>query len=237
MSVIEARAVYKTHLGAAPALRGVDVHFMPGELTVLAGPSGSGKTTLLSIMGGYDTPDQGVVRFSEPLPTEIAADELQWHQVGYLPQALVLLDELTVAQNVQLPVLLSRERLPDRLIDEKCTLQWLERLELAHLADRYPSQTSGGEQQRTALARALRLEPKVLLADEPTGQLDPSRVGIVLDVLAEYASTGATVVITSHDPVVMAAANTVVTMTDGNVVGWEKQTPRHPVRPVGRSAL
>ncbi|HIW62840.1 MAG TPA: ATP-binding cassette domain-containing protein [Candidatus Stackebrandtia excrementipullorum] len=217
MSTIEVRDVYKSHAGA-PALRGIDACFVPGELTVLAGPSGSGKTTLLSIMGGYDVADRGVIRFAEPLPEDVAADALDWRHVGYVPQALVLLDELTVAQNVQLPVRLCRESLPDHIVEEKRTREWLERLELDHLADRYPSQTSGGEQQRTALARALRLEPGLLLADEPTGQLDPARVDLVLEVLVEYAATGATVVITSHDPTVMAVAHTVVTMADGTVV-------------------
>lgn len=229
MSLIEAVGVHKTHPGSEPALRGVDVHFAPGELTVLAGPSGSGKTTLLSIMGGYEAPDAGSVRFNAPLPSGTALDAFQWHQVGYVPQALMLLEELTIAQNVQLPVVLSRETLPDRLVEDTYTLRWLERLELAHLADRYPSQVSGGEQQRTALARALRLEPAVLLADEPTGQLDPSRVGIVVEVLTAYARTGATVVITSHDPVVVAAADMVVTMTDGSVVDWRRQAPRTPL--------
>lgn len=225
MTSIEAVGVHKTHggVGTPPALRGVDIRFLPGELTVLAGPSGSGKTTLLSIMGGYDHVDRGAIRFGDPLPRDISAPELDWRRMGYLPQALVLLDELTIAQNVQLPVQLAREPLPEHLVDEKYTRIWLERLELSHLADRFPTETSGGEQQRTALARALRLEPTVLLADEPTGQLDASRVGIVLEVLREYARTGATVVITSHDPVVITAADTVITMADGEVVDRSRQ--------------
>lgn len=222
--VIEAVDVHKTHGGVndSPALRGVDLVFAGGELTVLAGPSGSGKTTLLSIMGGYDHPDRGSISFGDPL-TGQTASELDWRRMGYLPQALVLLDELTIAQNVQLPVQLSPEPLPEHLADDKYTRLWLERLELAHLADRFPAQTSGGEQQRTALARALRLEPAVLLADEPTGQLDAGRVGVVLEVLTEYARTGATVVITSHDPAVIAAADTVVTMADGEVVSKSRR--------------
>ncbi|MFD0556836.1 putative ABC transport system ATP-binding protein [Stackebrandtia endophytica] len=224
---IEVVDVHKTHggIGTPPALRGVDIEFLPGELTVLAGPSGSGKTTLLSIMGGHDHVDSGSVSFGDSL-SGVTAPELNWRRMGYLPQALVLLDELTIAQNVQLPVQLSREPLPEHLADEKNTRVWLERLELSHLADRFPAQTSGGEQQRTALARALRLEPAVLLADEPTGQLDAGRVGIVLDVLIEYARTGATVVITSHDPTVIAVADTVITMADGEVVSQRRQRRR-----------
>ncbi|GAA4916506.1 putative ABC transport system ATP-binding protein [Stackebrandtia albiflava] len=233
MTLIDVIGVTKRHPGMSerPALHRVDARFYPGRLTVLAGPSGSGKTTLLSIMGGFDVPDSGEIRFREPLPSGTAPAGLAWSDAGYLPQALVLLDELTVAQNVQLPVNLAPTPPPGDLADPSHTTAWLRALDIDHLADRYPSQTSGGEQQRAALARALRLRPRVLFADEPTGQLDPSRVDLVTDVLRDYAAGGAAVIITSHDPAVINAADTVVTMEDGTVVDVVHRTGRGAMVP------
>lgn len=194
------------------ALREVSLSVPTGCLTVLAGPSGSGKTTLLSILGGYERPDAGLVTIFPPLPAVASPAALSWSHAGYLPQALALMDELTVAENVQLPA-----RLAGDPGDDRQTGALLERLELTGLAGRYPSHTSGGEQQRAALARALRLRPPLLLADEPTGQQDRARVELVLDVLAGYAHSGHAVVVTSHDPTVIKAADQVIALRDGRV--------------------
>jgi putative ABC transport system ATP-binding protein len=187
------------------ALDAVSLDLFAGQLTVAAGPSGSGKTTLLSILAGFESHDGGRV-------TRVGG--LRWREVAFVPQALGLLDELTTRENIEIAAVL------DGTPDPTGTDRLMERLEIAHLADRYPSQTSGGEQQRTAIARALRLQPPLLLADEPTGHQDRGRVDLVLQVLREHAYAGNTVLISSHDEAVIAAADRVLTLEDGRLGGW-----------------
>lgn len=217
------------HRGAEDvlALDGVSLQIHGGELTVAAGPSGSGKTTLLSVMAGTERPDAGRVVTHPPLPPG-APHLLGWRQLAFVPQALALLDELTVAENVNLPAILAPAtgdpgRAPALAADPTgpdgapAGAELLEQLEIGHLAARYPSLTSGGEQQRTAIARALRLRPTLLLGDEPTGHQDRARVELVLTVLRQHAYRGAAVLITSHDQEVIAAADRVVTLADGRI--------------------
>jgi putative ABC transport system ATP-binding protein len=185
----------------------------PGELTVAAGPSGSGKTTLLSIIAGFETPDAGSVRFDAPLPAGAEPLALTWRHLAFVPQALALLDELSVRENVDLPALLDPAA-PDGIPADDL----LARLEIEHLAERYPSMTSGGEQQRTAVARALRLHPPLLLGDEPTGHQDRERIDLVIGLLREHAYGGNVVLISSHDDAVIAAADRVLTLADGRLV-------------------
>ncbi len=192
------------------ALADVSLEIYPGEVTVAAGPSGSGKTTLLSVIAGLERADSGAVQTHEPLPAGVPTGSLAWRQLAFVPQALALLDELTVRENVELPAILDPPGAGSPAL--------LEALEIAHLADRYPSQASGGEQQRTALGRALRLRPALLVADEPTGHQDRGRVGLVLNVLRQHAYSGAAVLISSHDEAVIAAADRVVTLADGRIV-------------------
>ena len=184
------------------ALDNVSLDLFPGELTVTAGPSGSGKTTLLSIIAGYEVPDAG----------EVVTGPMGWRHLAFVPQALALLDELTVAENVDLPARLDPAAATEPVAD------LLRLLEIEHLADRYPADTSGGEQQRTALGRALRLRPAILLADEPTGHQDRGRVDLVLGILRQHAYRGAAVVISSHDEAVISMADRVVTLDDGRIV-------------------
>jgi putative ABC transport system ATP-binding protein len=192
------------------ALDDVTFDLYPGELTVAAGPSGSGKTTLLSILAGLEQRDGGQVIMYPPLPP-VPPERQSWRHVAFVPQALSLLDELTTRENIEMPALLD----PDGSVS---TDELLARLEIDHLASRFPSTTSGGEQQRTAIGRALRLRPVLLLADEPTGHQDRGRVELVLGVLREHASAGHTVLISSHDQAVIAAADRVLVLTDGRLV-------------------
>jgi ABC-type lipoprotein export system ATPase subunit len=194
------------------ALDGVSLELYGGELAVAAGPSGSGKTTLLSIMAGVERADAGRVTTHRPLPDRVPHDRLGWRHMAFVPQALALLDELTVAENVDLPARL--DHAPGQV---PSTSELLALLEIDHLAGRYPSHTSGGEQQRTAVARALRLRPPLLLGDEPTGHQDRGRVELVLDVLRQQAYLGAAVLIASHDQEVIAAADRVITLADGRI--------------------
>jgi putative ABC transport system ATP-binding protein len=185
------------------ALDAVSLDLYAGQLTVAAGPSGSGKTTLLSILAGFESIDGGRVTRN---------GGLRWRDVAFVPQALGLLDELTTRENIEIAAVL------DGTPDPEHTDRLMERLEIAHLADRYPSHTSGGEQQRTAIGRALRLRPTLLLADEPTGHQDRGRVDLVLGVLREHAYAGHTVLISSHDEAVISAADRVLTLADGRLV-------------------
>jgi putative ABC transport system ATP-binding protein len=198
------------------ALDGVGLALYAGELTVAAGPSGSGKTTLLSILAGLDRPDGGRIRYGDrmgPLPT--------WRHLGFVPQSLALLDELTVRENIELPVLLDPAAAP---AGDWSTDRLMELLEITHLADRYPALISGGEQQRTAVARAVRLRPALLLGDEPTGHQDRGRVDLVLGMLRGFAYAGHSVLISSHDEAVIAGADRVVTLADGRIVGDRRAT-------------
>ncbi len=202
------------------ALVDVSARINTGELTVIAGPSGSGKTTLLTILAGHETSDSGTIVVRPPLPLGARIEELSWGYVGYVPQIPALLDELTTAENVELPARLTGRRV--RRADRTAAAGWttaelMRRLQIDHLVDRYPSQTSGGEQQRTAIARALRLMPPLVIADEPTGHQDRARVHIVLETFREYARSGHAVVIASHDDEVMAAADRLIRMQDGRL--------------------
>lgn len=202
------------------ALDGVSLDLYPGELTVAAGPSGSGKTTLLSVIAGYEQADAGEVRTGGPLPAGVPVANLTWRYLAFVPQSLTLLEELTVAENVDLPGRLQPGA------GGSATPLLLDQLEIGHLADRLPSQVSGGEQQRAAIGRALRLRPPVLLGDEPTGHQDRRRVDLVLGVLRQHAYAGNAVLISSHDEAVISGADRVVTLADGRVV----DDTRAPVR-------
>jgi putative ABC transport system ATP-binding protein len=250
------------------ALDDVSLVVNPGELTVAAGPSGSGKTTLLSIIAGFETADAGTVRFDSPLPAGAEPLSLTWRHLAFVPQALALLDELSVWENVDVPALLdpqvprrgrqrakrsgargqadpadqhSRGRQRAKRSGARGQAdpadqprgvpadELLDRLEIGHLADRYPSMTSGGEQQRTAVARALRLHPALLLGDEPTGHQDRERIDLVIGLLREHAYGGNVVLISSHDEAVIAAADRVLTLADGRLVSDRRagSTPMH----------
>jgi ABC-type lipoprotein export system ATPase subunit len=198
------------------ALDDVHLDLFPGELTVAAGPSGSGKTTLLSIVAGFEVPDEGSVVVSTV--EGIAPGRLGWRNLAFVPQALALFDELTVAENVDLPARLD----PTAGAAGRPLEELLDLLEIEHLAGRYPSETSGGEQQRTAIGRALRLRPPLLLADEPTGHQDRGRVDLVLGILRQHAYAGAAVLISSHDEAVISMADRVVTLDDGRIVADSK---------------
>jgi ABC-type lipoprotein export system ATPase subunit len=213
------------------ALDDVSTELYCGELTVAAGPSGSGKTTLLSILAGLERKDSGQIVMYQPLPTDLPPERIGWRHVAFVPQALTLLDELTAAENIEMAALLDP--------DVETPAGWntehvMGVLQIDHLADRYPSNTSGGEQQRTAIGRALRLRPTLLIADEPTGHQDRGRVELVLEVLREHAYNGHAVLLSSHDEEVISAADRVLTLDDGRLV--DDQRSRLPASAIRRGA-
>ena len=190
------------------ALRGVDVQVAPGELVALLGRSGSGKSTLLNCLLGWERPDAGSVE----LPGGVAPATAPWTTVAVVPQQFGLLEELTVAGNVALPARLAGDGDP-----QAAAADVLGALRLEHLADRLPAEVSLGEQQRTALARALVVRPAFVLADEPTGHLDEELTATVLDVLREACAGGTGVLVASHDPAVVASADRVLRLEDGRL--------------------
>ena len=212
MTTVSASGLHKTYRRGREqvhALRGVSIEVHPGEVVALLGRSGSGKTTLLNCLLGWERPDRGEVRV--PGVTDPAT--AGWSTVAVVPQRFGLLDELSLADNVAMPA-----RLTGRAEPRAEALRALALLRLDHLADRTPDEVSLGEQQRTALARALVVRPAFLIGDEPTARLDEDLSAHVLATLRDVcAENGTGVLIASHDPIVQAHADRVVRLSDGLV--------------------
>lgn len=204
--------------GRRPALRGVDLSVAEGELVAVTGPSGSGKSTLLHALSGVIRPDEGEVRVGDRAATSMSEDErsrLRRTQVGVLFQFGQLLDELTLADNVALPLLLEGRRRGEAL---ETAGAWLARVGIGDLADDLPTQVSGGQAQRAALARALVTNPGVLFADEPTGALDSRAGESVMELITDVAAEeGLTVVLVTHDARIAAYADREVILRDGRL--------------------
>jgi putative ABC transport system ATP-binding protein len=220
--LIEARQLAKTYrLGQVDvaALRGVDVDVGAGEFIAITGPSGSGKSTLMHILGCLDTPTSGTYRLDGEDVSGLSGKRLAQvrnRKVGFVFQTFNLMPRLTVEENVALP-LKYRGGVP-RGERRTRALRLLERLGLAARVGHRPDELSGGERQRVAIARALVGEPAILMADEPTGNLDSQSGGEVLRTFAELHAAGHTIVLVTHDPTVAARAERVIQMSDGRVV-------------------
>jgi len=227
MPVLEARGVRKVYRGdgvETEALRGVDLAVERGEFTALVGPSGSGKSTLLHLLAGLDVPTEGEV-FLDGVRVDrlsrAARARLRLEKVGLVFQAYNLLPVLTALENAAF--VLELRGVPRREREEKA-LAALAALGLKDKAHRYPRQLSGGEQQRVAVARALAAEPLVVLADEPTANLD-SRSGLALveRMKALNRELGVTFLLATHDPRLLGHVGRIVRMEDGRVVGEERR--------------
>jgi putative ABC transport system ATP-binding protein len=198
-----------------PVLEDISLTIADGEFLALMGPSGSGKTTLLNLIAGLDRPNQGVLTVGGVDLTQLSESQLAaWRarHVGFIFQFYQLIPVLTAFENVELPLLLTP--LARRERREHVDLV----LELVGLSDRsrhYPAQLSGGQQQRVAIARALANEPSILLADEPTGNLDTQSSLEILDLLHELHDEGATIVMVTHEPDIAEHADRVVFLLDG----------------------
>jgi len=208
------------------ALRGVDLRIGAGEFVAITGPSGSGKSTLLNLLGLLDRPSAGTLSLDGVNVAgldEKAAADLRLRQIGFVFQAFNLLASLRAWENVAAPAVLAGRRLG--AVREHC-MELLARVDLVDRADHFPSQLSGGQLQRVAIARALSLEPQVILADEPTGNLDSASGEEVVGLLRKVAADASrTVVIVTHDPHVAAVADRQLTMRDGQLVD-DAQAPR-----------
>jgi putative ABC transport system ATP-binding protein len=220
--VIRTRALEKTlPLGktSVHALRGVDLDIYAGEIVGIVGPSGSGKSTLLGLIGGLDTPTGGSIEIDGIDITRMNEDqltEIRNEKIGFIFQFFNLIPTLTALENVALPIQFARK--PQFKPDKRAR----ELLSAFGLKDRLrhrPSELSGGQQQRVAIARALANNPPLLLADEPTGNLDTESGAMVMETLEQIRSeSGTTVVIVTHDPKLASRADRIITLVDGHIV-------------------
>lgn len=220
--VIEISDVWKLHkLGdeVVKALVAADLQVMPGEFVCLMGPSGSGKSTLLNIIGGLDRPTKGSVKVAGKdtgLLTESQFAALRHDTIGFIFQSYNLIPFLSAVENVELPLMFEPY---DRKSLRKRALELLDLVGLSHRIHHQPTKMSGGEQQRTAIARSLISNPTLVLADEPTANLDHKTGATVVRMLRDLCSTiGVTVVASTHDPIVAEEASRVVRMRDGQIV-------------------
>ncbi|MEV0199154.1 ABC transporter ATP-binding protein [Nonomuraea sp. NPDC050691] len=220
-AVLKAVNLVKIYSGGAlpvPAVRGVDLEVEEGEFVAIMGPSGSGKSTLVHMLGGLDTRTSGEIWLDGKRVdtlSESAWALLRREKVGFVFQFFNLVANMTVADNVELPALLAGIS-PKEARERRESL--LGALNLADRADAAPAQLSGGEQQRVALARALANKPSVLLADEPTGNLDSRNTRDVLRLLGEVHKQGQTIVMVTHDARVASLADRLVSLFDGQIV-------------------
>lgn len=210
------RVSYRYPRAARDALQGVECRFRAGEVAAVVGPSGSGKTTLLSIMAGLDRPSGGEVLVDGKKLSEMDLDAYRRQYVSVIFQAFHLFPLLTVLENVCFPLELLGAGEKDAREQARRNLELVGIAEEKHR--RYPSQLSGGEQQRVAIARALSSGAKILLADEPTGNLDGENSRNIVDILTRLAHEGGyCVVIVTHDPAIAEAADAVYTVADGEL--------------------
>ena len=200
------------------ALSGIHLDIMPGEYVSIAGPSGCGKSTLLSILGLLDTPTEGNYVLNGKAVENLSLSErarIRNREVGFIFQAFNLIGDLTVYENVELPLTYRGTPSAER---KKRVQEALERVGMAHRMKHYPAQLSGGQQQRVAVARAVVGDPSILLADEPTGNLDSSNGEAVMGLLKELHSAGSTICMVTHDPRYARHAERGVQLFDGRVV-------------------
>ena len=209
--------VFSTRAGDVVACDDIDLEIYAGELVVVRGPSGAGKSTLLRLLGGLDTPTSGDVWIDGILYsslTEEQAVELRRDDLGFVFQSFGLVPVLTAAQNVELPL---RMKEVDAATRDARVAEVLALVGLSEHAAQLPDELSGGQQQRVGIARALAVPPRVLIADEPTAQLDSSNALVVMDLLADLVATaGIAVVVATHDADLAARAHRVIELHDGH---------------------
>ena len=221
-SVITLQEINKTFLTdevETLALNNIHLDIKQGEFVSITGPSGCGKSTLLSLLGLLDTPSAGVYELNGKRVEAMSSAErarIRNQQIGFIFQAFNLISDLSVYENVELPLTyrddLSKAEKQQRVVEA------LEKVEMSHRAKHFPAQLSGGQQQRIAIARALAGKPALLLADEPTGNLDSKNAQIVMDLLEKLHKEGATICMVTHDPRSAQAAQRCVSLFDGQIV-------------------
>jgi putative ABC transport system ATP-binding protein len=215
------------------ALSNIHLKLDRGEYVAIAGPSGCGKTTLLSLLGLLDSPTEGQYLLDNKDVSSLSASErarVRNREIGFVFQAFNLIGDLTVFENVELP--LTYRGMPSSERKER-VMAALERVGMAHRTKHYPSQLSGGQQQRVAVARAIVGKPLILLADEPTGNLDSKNGEAVMDLLKELHGDGATICMVTHDPRYARYAERTIHLFDGQVVRDEATPQAHELEESG----
>ena len=210
--------VFTTDELETTALNNLDIHIKEGEFVSIMGPSGCGKSTLLYILGLLDSPTNGLFYFGGVEVSkfkEFHRTKLRKGNIGFIFQSFNLIDELTVFENVELPLLYLKVPRKER---RKKVMEVLERVEIAHREKHFPNQLSGGQQQRVAVARALVTNPKLILADEPTGNLDSKNGEEVMKMLEELNKEGSTIVMVTHSPSHAERAHRTINLFDGKIV-------------------
>ncbi len=219
IKVRNAVRTYRLGKTTVKALRGVDLEIGKGEMVAIMGPSGSGKSTLMHLLGGLDRPDAGTVILGDKDIAKQSRDalaELRGKHIGFVFQAFNLIPTLTAVENVELPMIYQGIPHKERL---KKAMQLLEQVGIADRAYHHPTELSGGEQQRVAVARALANDPELLLADEPTGNLDLKTGRQIMELLSRLnRDLRMTVVLVTHDPGIAAYAERTINILDGKIV-------------------
>ena len=224
IKIINLTKIFRTESVQTTALNEVSLEISQGGFVAIMGPSGCGKSTLLNMIGLLDNPtsgelwfmDQEVSRYSENDRTDLRNGNL-----GFVFQSFNLIDELTVFENVELPLLYAGVSTRERV---KRVNEALERMQIAHRTEHYPQQLSGGQQQRVAIARAIVTNPRIILADEPTGNLDSTNGNEVMNLLKELNHDGATVVMVTHSEENAREAERIIRMMDGYILTESKNT-------------
>jgi putative ABC transport system ATP-binding protein len=226
INVEDLHKVFTTEEVETHALAGVHLRIKEGEYVSVAGPSGCGKSTLLSLLGLLDSPTNGEYRLGGMPVADLSASQrarIRNREIGFIFQSFNLIGDLTVFENVELPLTYRGMPKAER---KKRVHDALERVGMAHRMKHYPAQLSGGQQQRVAVARAVVGDPSILLADEPTGNLDSNNGEAVMGLLAELHHEGATICMVTHDPRYAHSADRTVHLFDGRIVE-DKETERN----------
>ncbi|HKO96761.1 MAG TPA: ABC transporter ATP-binding protein [Pyrinomonadaceae bacterium] len=230
----DVKKVFYTDEVETHALSGIHLDIKKGEYLSIAGPSGCGKSTLLSILGLLDTPSDGAYVLNEHPVENLSLSErarIRNREVGFIFQSFNLIGDLTVYENVELPLTYRGMNSAER---KKRATEALERVGMAHRAKHLPSQLSGGQQQRVAVARAVGGQPSILLADEPTGNLDSTNGEAVMELMRELHRGGATICMVTHDPRYAQHADRIVHLFDGLIVEEEAGANRREIEDAKR---
>lgn len=218
ITVKNLQKIFTTEEVETTALNGIDLDIKDGEFVAIMGPSGCGKSTLLNILGLLDNPSEGSYDFYGTEVAKMSERQRAQHRkgnIGFVFQSFNLIDELTVFENVELPLLYLKTPAAER--KEKVEAA-LERMNMMHRRNHFPQQLSGGQQQRVAIARAVVAKPKLILADEPTGNLDSTNGEDVMKLLQELNNEGTTIAMVTHSPYDAGFAHRVINLFDGKIV-------------------
>ncbi len=218
IKVSKLQKIFSTEEVETTALNGIDLEIKDSEFVAIMGPSGCGKSTLLNILGLLDNPSEGSYVFYETEVANMSESQRAQHRkgnIGFIFQSFNLIDELTVFENVELPLLYLKTPPAERKVKVEAALT---RMNMMHRRNHFPQQLSGGQQQRVAIARAVVAKPKLILADEPTGNLDSTNGEDVMKLLQELNNEGTTIAMVTHSPYDASFAHRTINLFDGKIV-------------------